>query len=110
MEIFREEINSWSVASLQGPFTIKTLRDVQEIIDEVLQHSHPLLALDISNVSYMDSSAIGIILAANRNYTQKNGYIATFGANETISEIFETIKLGNHIPVYANRDEFIAAT
>ena len=110
MEITRENVNNWSVASLHGPFTIKTLRDVQEIIDEVLQHDHPLLALELTNVSYIDSSAIGVILAANRSYTQKGGYITTFGANETITEIFDTIKLGNHIPVHLDKNAFIAAT
>ena len=110
MEIAHSTVNNWHVAQLSGPFTIQTLRVAQETIDTIAQNTHPLLALNLTDVSYIDSSAIGVILAANRNFTQKGGYIALFGANPTITEVFNTIKLSKHIPVYGDYNAFVAAT
>ncbi len=110
MELFRDNANNWEIVVLKGPFTIKTISQVQKIVDEVVDFLQPLLALDISDVPYMDSSAIGTILSAKKLFSRKGGYIALFGANETISEIFETVRLGSHVALYKNREEFLART
>ena len=108
MEIIRSTVGNWNTAQLQGPFTVKTIRSVQEVIDTVLCDNLPLLVLNLVDVSYMDSSAIGVLLAANRRYTQKGGKLALVEANESITEIFDTIKLNKHIPVYHTYDAFVA--
>lgn len=110
MDITLESINNWVVASLHGAFTIKDTSEIQVLLEEVLENDHPLLAFDISQVPFLDSSAIGSIISAKKQLNQKGGYICLFGANEVISDIFETVRLAKHITLYVDRDEFIAKT
>lgn len=110
MDISLDNINNWVVASLQGAFTIKDTAEIQTLLEEVLENDHPLLAFDISQVPFMDSSAIGSIISAKKLLNKKGGYICVFGANDVISDIFETVRLAKHITVYQDRDEFIART
>lgn len=110
MEISLETIHNWVVASLHGAFTIKDTAEIQTLLEEVIENEHPLLAFDISQVPFMDSSAIGSIISAKKQLNKKGGYICLFGANEVISDIFETVRLSKHITLYQDRDEFIEKT
>lgn len=110
MEISLDSINNWVVASLHGAFTIKDTSEIQTLLEEVMEKDHPLLAFDISDVPFMDSSAIGSIISAKKQLNKKGGYICIFGANEVISDIFETVRLAKHITLYYDKDEFIART
>lgn len=110
MEITTEHINNWLVASIHGAFTIKSTTLVQTTLERALKESHPLLALDLTHVPFLDSSAIGAIISAKKQIEQKSGYLCIFGANEAISEIFDTVRLGKHITIYKDKVEFTSKT
>ncbi|MGM0444491.1 MAG: STAS domain-containing protein [Fibrobacterota bacterium] len=110
MEITTDTVNNWIVASLHGAFTIKKVHKLQKIIDRALEMEHPLLAIDISDVPFLDSSALGKIITAYKSLSKKGGYICVFGANEAISDIFETVRLPERITVYRDYDEFRSRT
>ncbi|ERP32130.1 STAS domain-containing protein [Chitinivibrio alkaliphilus] len=106
MEISTTTVNNWIVASLHGAFTIKKVNTFQKIIDQALEMDHPLLAIDVSNVPFLDSSALGKIITAHKSISQKGGYVCVFGANEPISKIFETVRLPQRITIYKDFEEF----
>ncbi|MGM0461190.1 MAG: STAS domain-containing protein [Fibrobacterota bacterium] len=110
MEISVDTVNNWTVASLHGAFTIKKVNKFQKIIDETLEKEHPLLAIDISDVPFLDSSALGKIITAHKSISKKGGYVCVFGANEAISSIFDTVRLPQRITVYRDFDEFKSRT
>ena len=107
MEIHRERINNWECAILQGPFIVNSTQEVHDIINEVKEWNDPLLVIDISNVPFMDSSAIGVLLSGTKTLKKIDGQLVVFGANEVIMEVFNAVQLPRHIPVFQDRNDFI---
>jgi anti-sigma B factor antagonist len=109
MDFTTETSGFWTIISINSPFTIKQLSEIQIVIDKVEENDNPLLAIDLTNVPFMDSSAIGTVLTAHKKFRKKDGFVSVFGANETIQDVFTAIRLSNHLSVYTNRDDFLAS-
>ena len=107
MNIDREMINNWNCLVLHGPFIVTNTKEINSIIEEIINSDTPLLAIDLTNVPFMDSSAIGTLLSASKTFKEKNGNMVVFGANDVISDVFRAVHFTHHIPEYQNRGDFI---
>lgn len=107
MEIIREKINHWECVILQGPFIVSNTEDVLNIINEVKEYHDKYLVIDLTNVPFMDSSAIGVLFAGCKELAKLGGELVIYGANEVISDVFKAVQLTNHISVFLNRGDFM---
>lgn len=107
MNIHREKIHHWECVTLSGPFIVSNTDSVLKIINEVLEYDSPFLVFDLTDVPFMDSSAIGILLSGSKSLAGINGQLAIFSANDVIMDVFRAVQLPNHIPVFANRGDFL---
>ena len=107
MDLERENINNWDCVVLHGPFIVTNTQDVNNIILDIKEKDTPLLAIDLTDVPFMDSSAIGVLLSGSKYFKDKNGTLAVFGANEVITDVFRAVHLSHHIPTFQNRGDFI---
>lgn len=67
------------------------------------------LVLDLSDVTFIDSSGIAVIIAHLRSATRRAKAFCIGGMSDAVKEIFETIKLGKAMPVFANRKAALEA-
>ena len=89
----REE-KGWKVIKLEGPFVVRNSSSVVSILKEFIEESEtPHIAMDLSETTYMDSSAISLIVGHSKEIKSKNGDFFLFGANETIKDIFDIVSL-----------------
>ncbi len=107
MEIHRERLHNWECVILQGPFIVNSTQEAHSIINEVESWDDPNLVFDITNVPFMDSSAIGVLLSGTKTLGKVNGQLAVYGANEVIMEVFNAVQLPKHINVFTDRNDFI---
>ncbi len=107
MDIDREIIDDWTCAILHGAFIVSNTEKVHQIINEVSEMESPNLAIDISDVPFMDSSAIGVLFAGYKRLQKTGGQLAIFGANDVILDVFKAVQLSKHVNVYHNRRDFI---
>ena len=85
------------VLSLSGPFTLGNMFQVQRTLQQV---NVRYLIFDISQVPYMDSAALGLLVHSYVS-AQKNGRkMAVAGASPRIMALFEMTKLDNLLPLY----------
>lgn len=56
--------------------------------------------LDLSQVPYLDSSGVGVILSLLKFIRKNKGSLAVVNPNEKIKRVFEITKLTEIIPVY----------
>ncbi len=107
MDINREKIHNWECIILHGPFIVNCTDEVQNIISEVANWDSARLAIDITNVPFMDSSAIGVLLSGSKTLKKSDGELVVYGANEVIMDVFRAVQLPNHIPVFSDKNDFI---
>lgn len=95
------------IVSLSGPFTLGNMFQLQR----ALQDLHPpVLIFDISQVPYMDSAGLGLLV----NFfvaAQKNGRkMAVVGTPQRIMALFEMTKVDSLLKLYPTVEAAEAAS
>jgi anti-sigma B factor antagonist len=53
----------------------------------------PLVAVDLHGVTYLNSTALGVLISAHANFTKRNGRVALCNVSKNIENIFVITKL-----------------
>jgi anti-sigma B factor antagonist len=67
------------------------------------------LVLDLSDVTFIDSTAIGVIAGAVEKLDEAGGSLAIVSTHEKVVQIFEITGLDSVITLHASREEALAA-
>lgn len=67
------------------------------------------MIFDMTNVWFMDSSGIGMIIGRYKRVKALNGVVKIFGADKTVRRIIELSGLGTIVKVYTNEKEAVGA-
>jgi len=86
-----------------GDETDKVRAAVAGFVDREYQK----LVIDLSGVTYLNSTAIGVLVAAQTSYTRKGWQIKLCGVNKNISNIFVITKLTLVFDVHDTRNEAV---
>ncbi|MBP1655700.1 MAG: anti-sigma-factor antagonist [Bacteroidetes bacterium] len=65
------------------------------------------LIIDLSNVTYLNSTAIGVLVSAHTTYTRRNWQIKLCGISKNIQNIFVITKLTLVFDVQETREEAV---
>jgi anti-sigma B factor antagonist len=63
--------------------------------------------VDISQVTFLASMGIRMLIATTRSLSRKGGKIALFGATPSVREVIDTVALTDIIPLADSEDEAI---
>ena len=67
------------------------------------------LVLDLSDVTFIDSSGIAVIIAHLRSAIRSSNTFCIGGMSDAVQQIFEVIHLEKAMPVFTNRQAALAA-
>ena len=73
------------ILKLSGPFTLSTVFDFQEVIRA---YHPPILIVDLSDVPYMDSAALGSLLGIHVSCQKDHRHYALVGASDRLRTLF----------------------
>lgn len=77
--------------------------ELSTTFDEVL--GDPRVVLDLGSVSFMDSTALGLVMQSVRMLRERGGDVRVVLPRATARRIFEITTLDRVLPVCASRDE-----
>lgn len=81
----------------------------QKIDNEITKSTVKNIIFDFSNVNFMDSSGIGVVVGRYKNIVKLNGKAGIVNANPKILQIFEMSGVLKIIPAYSNLDSAISS-
>jgi len=81
--------------------------ELRRAIAGFVYRSYDKLIIELSDVTYLNSTAIGVLVAAHTTYTRKNWQIKLCGINKNISSIFVITKLTLVFDVSDTRGEAV---
>ena len=58
--------------------------------------------LDISAVSYIDSSAIGWLIGTQKHFREGGGGLAVYGVQPPVKQVLDLLKVGRVVPLCEN--------
>ncbi len=90
-----------TVLSLSGRLTLGHERGaIEATVLKTLADGVRKLVFDLSRVTYIDSTGIGIIAYCFGKITQQGGHAAVAGADGLVKEVFRLTRLDNVITFY----------
>jgi len=98
--------DGWHILAVEGEFVVKYLAKVREHLEEFAKQSTAKVAFDLTKTTYIDSSAITLMLNYQKRLRAQNGNIVVFGASEDAKSIFSIVGLDNSITVFDTREQF----
>ena len=83
--------------------------ELQAEIKKVADSGNMKLVLDLGEVAYLNSSALGVLIAAHANYAKRGGKIKLCQLNKNLENLFVITKLSLIFDSYSSQMEAIAS-
>ena len=110
IQIFTAQHGSIVVAQLQGELDDHTSDAVRTALDQALDtHQAVRLVIDLSELTFMDSSGLGVILGRFRKLKKKGGLMAVSGVSKSVKRLFEISGVHKIMSIYETCDDAIHA-
>jgi anti-sigma B factor antagonist len=77
--------------------------DVRRAVAGFVDRGYSKLIIDLSRVTYINSTGIGVLVSAHTSYTRKGWQIKLCGLNKNINNMFVITKLSLVFDVYDTR-------
>jgi anti-sigma B factor antagonist len=98
-----------NVVALGGEIDLHQSQHVKDGINPLIENKTQRVLIDLSGVSYIDSSGIAVLIDALQRVQAYGGKLALCGLRETVKNIFEIARLDQVFKIYADREAAEAA-
>lgn len=93
------------IIKISGEFYIENIQRVENTWNEQVQKEPGTIAIDCSDLLYIDSSAIGTLVKFLNSTMSRNIKLVFFDLNPSIQQIFKTARLNNFFTI-TSREKF----
>jgi anti-anti-sigma factor len=103
MNAFRvhvEQRPGWTVAHLQGNASCTGVGPMREALADLLSDRHPAVVLDLSELTFINSLALGVLVEFRRDVQAYGGQLRLAGASAQIAEVFRKTRLVELFPMF----------
>jgi anti-sigma B factor antagonist len=108
-EMARAESGGVPVLRLKGRLTLgQGSRSLRACISEIAEEGHTRLLLDLADVSYVDSSGLGALVAGYNSLKVKGGVVGLFQVPKRVHSLLELSGLTAVFTIYATEQEAAA--
>jgi anti-anti-sigma factor len=85
------------ILKLTGPFTLSSLFEFQ---DAIRTNRPPITIIDLADVEYMDSAALGSLMTLHVSCHQHGRHYALVGASDRLQTVFRVSGVGSILASY----------
>ncbi|SOC42129.1 STAS domain-containing protein [Ureibacillus acetophenoni] len=88
LNIHFRKINNVLSVFIEGEIDTFTAPKLREKLESIVISQERLIELDLSKVTYMDSTGLGVFVALYKNVTRENGNLKLVGLTARIKRLF----------------------
>lgn len=88
---------------LEGEIDLSQSAALREAFGTILESQPKVVFIDMSGVSYIDSSGLACLIEAMQRLRKHQGQLALFGIHENVQNIFEISRLDLVFRIFADR-------
>lgn len=89
----------------KGELDVQTCQPLKDQIQESLRRGQNRLVVDLSDVTYVDSSALGVLVTGLKMVRQSSGTLKLCGLQGNVLRVFELTRLTKFFEIYENADQ-----
>ena len=108
MQIERSVFQGAVVVKIEGRFEFGTRHDYKRLIGQIVQEGHRRLVVDLEGVTFLDSSALGLLLLTHQNFKLKKGTVSLVKPTGYVRQVIELANLPRVIPVFESINDAAA--
>ena len=101
---------SSNVVSLEGQIDLHVSPKVAESLASLIKHRLSPVVVDLSDVTYIDSSGLAVLINGAQNVETYGGKFMLAGVQPDVQSILEVAGLSQFFIVYPHVDAALAAT
>lgn len=98
------------ILSLEGDIDLHRSPEVKETIAPLIAQKTPRILLDLSGVSYIDSSGLATLIETLQRIQAYGGKLGLFGLRENVRTVFEIARLDQIFSLFADRESALAGS
>jgi anti-sigma B factor antagonist len=83
--------------------------ELRNAVADFVEQGNKKLIIDLAKVTYLNSTAIGVLVQAHTTYSRNKGLVTLCGINKSINNIFVITKLTMVFHVVETREEAVQA-
>ena len=96
------------VIALTGEVDLYTCPEFKEVLLRVIADGATLVAVDLRATTFIDSTALGVLLRGVERLRRKDGRLTVICVDPNMTKIFEVTGLDRVFSIYGTRDEALA--
>ncbi len=109
MKLETTTVNNVPILRIDGKIIGDAVLQLQQEMQQQLEHSGGFLVLDIAEVPLMDSSALGTIVATLQSVKQNNGKIVLLNPQKSVKNVLSITRLDTVFEVFTDEGEAVGA-
>ena len=96
---------SAAIIQIEGPLNSETSTDFDDYINKLIDNGLIYIIIDASNLSFLSSEGLGVILLIQRNISEKNGTLIMLNLSGEISSLFNILGFSEIFKIADDRAE-----
>ncbi len=109
MKTLVEEREDVVLISPQGALHAETVGGFQTLVDELLKADRQYFVVDLSRVSFVDSSGLGALVRLYKRVRLGEGDVRLAGVDSNVMQIFELTRLDRVFDIFPSSEEAAAS-
>jgi anti-sigma B factor antagonist len=105
----RDVDDTTTIVSVDGEIHVSTAPEFSGALSATIESGRTHLVLDLSDVMFIDSTGLSVLLNALRRVTRAGGRMAIVCSNPTVLRLFEITRLDTTFDLHADLEPALAA-
>ena len=106
LNIQTRQEGSASVVTIQGKVNFEVTAQLRDVIRETVATQQPkLLVINLDGVSFIDSSGLGLLVAARNSVDKSGGKLHLSCLPPTVKKTFDQTNLTNYFSIFATEQD-----
>jgi anti-sigma B factor antagonist len=101
--------NEKNVLPLEDEVDLNVSPGIASVLNEMISKKPSRLVVDLSRVTYIDSSGLAVLIRAMQDVEDYGGRFALAGLDDNVRSIFETARVDQVFLIYPHVDAALAA-
>ena len=101
---YRTQKNNILVVDVRGDLDARVAADLKEGINNKIEDGNNWLLINLSDVPYMDSAGLGVLVSGLKNTNRKNGDLRVYGLQPDVKNIFELTRLNKVFQIFDSEE------
>ena len=104
MNITQKKSDGHVLVHMEGRFDFGARKTFKDAMDQAIKDEMPIV-LDLEQVSFVDSSALGLLVISHQNLKSKKIPLCLVNPQTYVRQVLDLANIGKMIPIYQKLEE-----